>query len=361
MLIINTDFESGNFIVETITETHIIGCIRKDANNKDCQWFMFAVDNPKGNNFEVILMNLNETSFPSAWDTFQASIMYEGAQWDVAETRKDKNSIAIKIMGSKKRVFVSYFQPFAMADHLILTQRLSQHKALTKIHVCRTSDGNRLEVFSFGNSIQKKNLWFIARQHPGETIAGPFMMGLVDFFEAQQDTIEDTLKHCNIHIVHNMNPDGVVAGMHRTNTLGSDLNRAWLKPQSQSSPELIFIRNLMDIFSPSFFLDIHGDEKTIFPYIIVDGNTLTLEDRDLLEAISNNSEELEIREFIDTKRDLSISRHYIFHKYGCLSLILELVCQAQRTMPTNKKGYFCDARHLAKSILEPIFLTFGRD
>jgi hypothetical protein len=361
MLIINTDFESGNFLSEIVTETHIIGRIRKDANNKDCQWFMFAVDNTKRNNFEVILMDINETSFPSAWDTFQASIMYEGAQWDVADTRKENNSIIIKVKGSKKRVFISYFQPFTMANHLILTQKLSQHKALTKIHECQTSDGHKLEVFSFGTDVQKKNLWIIARQHPGETIVGPFMTGLVDFFESRQNTIEETLINYNIHIVHNMNPDGVVAGMHRTNTKGSDLNKDWLNPHSEFSSELIFIRNLMDTFSPSFFLDVHGDERTFFPYINVDGNTLTPEDRTFLEAVKNQFEGLEIRDFIVTDRDLSIGRHYVNHKYGCLCLILEMVCQAQFNTPTNKQDYFSDARHLAKSILEPIFLKFGRD
>ena len=46
--------------------------------------------------------------------------------------------------------------------------------------------------------------------------------------------------------VPNMNPDGSWRGHLRTNASGANLNREWLEPSAERSPEVLAVRNFMD-------------------------------------------------------------------------------------------------------------------
>ena len=46
--------------------------------------------------------------------------------------------------------------------------------------------------------------------------------------------------------VPNMNPDGSWRGHLRTNATGANLNREWLEPSKERSPEVLAVRNFMD-------------------------------------------------------------------------------------------------------------------
>lgn len=43
-----------------------------------------------------------------------------------------------------------------------------------------------------------------------------------------------------------MNPDGSWRGHLRTNASGANLNREWLEPSKERSPEVLAVRNFMD-------------------------------------------------------------------------------------------------------------------
>ena len=49
-------------------------------------------------------------------------------------------------------------------------------------------------------------------------------------------------------------------GHHRTNAAGVDLNREWLAPSLERSPEVLCVRDAMDATGVSFAMDVHGDE-----------------------------------------------------------------------------------------------------
>ena len=71
------------------------------------------------------------------------------------------------------------------------------------------------------------------------------------------------------HVVPNMNPDGSVRGNLRTNAAGANLNREWLAPDPERSPEVLCVRDAMHATGVAAFLDVHGDE--VLPYVFVDG------------------------------------------------------------------------------------------
>src|SRR5690606_2335825 len=63
-----------------------------------------------------------------------------------------------------------------------------------------------------------------------------------------------------LHIVPNMNPDGSFRGHLRTNAAGINLNREWLTPSAEKSPEVLCVRNAMDATGVAVAMDVHGDE-----------------------------------------------------------------------------------------------------
>ena len=67
-----------------------------------------------------------------------------------------------------------------------------------------------------------------------------------------------------------MNPDGSVHGNLRTNAAGANLNREWMTPTMERSPEVFLVKQKMHEIGCDLFLDVHGDEG--LPYVFVAGS-----------------------------------------------------------------------------------------
>jgi murein tripeptide amidase MpaA len=80
------------------------------------------------------------------------------------------------------------------------------------------------------------------------------------------------LQRCVFYIVPNMNPDGSVRGNLRTNAAGANLNREWMTPSVERSPEVLYVKQKMHETGIDMFFDIHGDEA--LPYNFVAGNEM---------------------------------------------------------------------------------------
>src|SRR6202012_4093126 len=126
------------------------------------------------------------------------------------------------------------------------------HATLTEIG--RTVQGRPMSLVSLGLTEAgeqpvkpKKNVWIIARQHPGETMAEWFVEGLVKRLAGFGDWAGDPVaralfERAAFHIVPNMNPDGSVLGNLRTNAVGANLNREGMEPSAARSPEVRLVR-----------------------------------------------------------------------------------------------------------------------
>ena len=64
-----------------------------------------------------------------------------------------------------------------------------------------------------------------------------------------------------ISSVPNMNPDGSRRGHLRANARGANLNREWLEPSLERSPEVYHVREMIKALKPCFFLDVHSEEE----------------------------------------------------------------------------------------------------
>jgi murein tripeptide amidase MpaA len=120
-------------------------------------------------------------------------------------------------------------------------------------------DGQPIDCLSLGEG--EKQVWLIARQHPGESMAEWWIEGALDMLTDPADPHARKLRQlCRFHVVPNCNPDGSRRGHLRTNAAGVNLNREWHEPSPERSPEVLAIRNAMDETGVHFAMDVHGDE-----------------------------------------------------------------------------------------------------
>jgi hypothetical protein len=114
----------------------------------------------------------------------------------------------------------------------------------------QTLDGRDLDLLQLGTPAPgKPNLWVLARQHPGESMAEWFAEGLLHRMTDPHDPVaRQLLESACLWVVPNMNPDGSSRGHLRTNAAGFNLNRGWANPTLEECPEVAYVRSkLMDV------------------------------------------------------------------------------------------------------------------
>lgn len=332
---IRTDFESGNFIVQKRNNEEIIGSIYKDMNNKDFQWFYFFIENIEKKPVKIRIKDILQSSYPSAWQGYQVCIAdINRNHWERVDTQIDGQDLIFTLPTKNKQYYVSYFIPYSLSKHCLINKQFENLNTLLNQFTINTRQQREVPIFQMGrmNAAKQKNIWIIGRQHPGETIVGWFMEKLARIFTLRPNFLDRLFQQYQFFIVPNVNPDGVALGTHRTNGHGIDPNRDWFEPTILNCPEIKGIRDVMQKFPPYIFLDIHGDERTLHPYMLVNSETIFLEQQDFLDRLCFYNSLLEIRKQSSEIIDLSIGRHFVSHCYQAFSMTLELPCQYHKNM-----------------------------
>jgi murein tripeptide amidase MpaA len=212
-------------------------------------------------------------------------------------------------------------------------------------------EGRAIDVVTVGEpGTGKAPVWVIARQHPGETMAEWFVDGMLARLADPADaTARALLERAVVHVVPNMNPDGSVRGNLRTNAAGANLNREWLDPSAERSPEVLCVRAAMHETGVVAFLDVHGDE--VLPYVFVDGGERlpgytpaqrALDDtfKDAFAAANPDFQTVHgYPDDKDTKVNLSLASKYVGHTFGCLALTLEMPFKDNANLPDASAGW----------------------
>ncbi|MFT5691090.1 MAG: hypothetical protein ACI92E_000415 [Oceanicoccus sp.] len=188
----------------------------------------------------------------------------------------------------------------------------------------------------------KKKIWVIARQHPGETMAQWFIEGLLRQLLSSNESSRALLSSAVFYIVPNMNPDGSVRGNHRTNAAGSNLSRQWHETSKLMCPEVYFVRNALHDKGVDIFSDIHGDEEIPYSFIMSGNSSKALKkqaDRfksTYMEANNNFQIALDYDSRkaagvtaccgsnCGDKRNMSTATDYVAYHFNYLSLLLEI-------------------------------------
>jgi murein tripeptide amidase MpaA len=165
-----------------------------------------------------------------------------------------------------------------------------------------------------------------------------------------------------------MNPDGSVRGNLRTNAAGANLNREWMTPSAERSPEVLCVKQKIEETGVDMFFDIHGDEA--LPYNFVAGSEMLTDftpgrlagQNAFIERYMASSPDFQnVYGYAASKYNdelLTLASKYIGHTYKCLSLTLEMPFKDNANLPDAHVGWNgARSAALGAAMLQPILLS----
>jgi murein tripeptide amidase MpaA len=367
---ISSQFDAGAIDIVSATSAGAIDLnIRKDSHADIIQWFYFRLQGAQGEACTIRFLNAGQSAYPAGWEGYQACASYDRVNWFRVPTSYDGQVLTIEHTPGMDSVYYAYFEPYSFERHLELLDRAQMAENVRLVDLGNTVDGRDLNLLVIGDQQAKKKVWVIARQHPGETMAEWFVEGMLDaLLDPAHPFGRQLLKEAVFYVVPNMNPDGSARGNLRTNGAGANLNREWLNPTMERSPEVFLVKQKMIATGCDLFLDVHGDEG--LPYVFVAGS----------EALPNFSAEQAAaqRRFMDdfkiaspdfqdvhgyppapyTDEVLTMGSPHITHAFGCLSLTLELPFKDNANDPDEQVGWDgARSARLGAAVLQPVLLS----
>lgn len=278
MIAIHSSFDGGNIRVLDASDPGAIRLeIVADAHSHYFQWFCFRLSGAKGLPCRFIIENAGKSAYIAGWPGYRVVASHDREDWFRTETVYAGGQLAFSLIPERDCVYFAYFAPFSLERNADLIARtLDAAQSLTggelRLSVAgNTLDGRPLDLLTWRSAKRQSKppqVWIIARQHPGETMASWWMEGFLARLFDRDDPLAGHLRaNADFHIVPLMNPDGAFRGHLRTNAAGIDLNRQWAEPDPERAPEIFHIRTAMDKAGLDFFLDVHGDEGLPYNFI----------------------------------------------------------------------------------------------
>jgi len=270
MIRVSSQFDSGNIVVLDGSNPGDIQLeISKDNKSDFYQWFYFRVTGAKGELCRFKIVNAGGAAYPSGWENYQAVCSSDGRLWKRIETKYVEGVLEFTCKPDSDAVYIAYFAPYSQERHANLISRMLQTENVRLEVLGKTIDGRDMDLLHIGEpGPSKLNIWTIARQHPGETMAQWWMEGfLTQLIDENSNAAKGLLERAVVHVMPNMNPDGSFRGHLRTNAVGSNLNREWLEPSMKRSPEVYLTREKMYSVGVDFCLNVHGDEALHYNFI----------------------------------------------------------------------------------------------
>jgi len=349
--------------------------IRKDSRADFRQWFHFRLSGARGVACTMRFENAGACTYPEGWKNYRAVASYDRERWFRVPTRYDGTVMTIEHTPERDAVWYAYFEPYSWERHQALIGRAGASPLARVERLGATVEGRDLDLVTIASTVRaerndveskrepKKTVWIIARQHPGESMAEWFAEGLVErLLDGADPVSRRLLERAVFHIVPNMNPDGSVAGNLRTNAAGANLNREWMTPSMEASPEVFRVRERIQKTGVDAFFDIHGDEA--LPYVFVAGGEMlpgfTPEQvRDQTGFIAHfkraspDFQSVHGYSVGKYKEDaLKLASKWVGHAYGCLSLTLEMPFKDNADLPDDEVGWSGDrSRKLGAAML----------
>lgn len=345
---IKSDFDHGNIrVIDAQDPARIRLEIKPDGAAGFYQWFYFRVDGACGEPLTMQIANAGGASYAKALHGYKAVASYDGDNWFRIDTSYEDGVLTIFHEPEEERIFYAYFAAYPLARIRTFMELMKNEPALAHEVLGETLDGHKIDYFTTGDG--PRQLWVIARQHPGETMGSWWMEGFLPAVAGAGPAATRLREAATLHIVPCMNPDGSQRGHLRTNAAGTDLNRAWRNASMEKSPEVFLVCEKMRETSVDFFLDVHGDEAIANNFL--DSAKGIPSWSDVHEARFNKFSDLllkESRDFQDKEgyptaspgqANLDIASNYVAETWGCLSMTLEMPFKDANVNPLPEKGW----------------------
>jgi murein tripeptide amidase MpaA len=370
---ISSNFDSGAIEVVSANDVDFTLRIRKDSHADFTQWFHFRLSDARGRACTLRFENAGACTYPDGWKDYRAVASYDRERWFRVPTRYDGSVMTIEHTPERDAMWYAYFEPYSLERHQALIGRAGNSSLARTARLGATVDGRDLDLITVGSAgADKKTVWFIARQHPGESMAEWFIEGMLERLLDRSDPVSRRLlERAVFHIVPNMNPDGSVRGNLRTNAAGANLNREWMSPSMETSPEVLLVRSRIQQTGVDAFFDIHGDE--VLPYVFVAGGEMLPGFTEAQGAAQRafigdfkraNPDFQDVHGYAASKYNedaLKLASKWVGHTYGCLSLTLEMPFKDNADLPDAEYGWSGErSRKLGAAMLEAVLAAVTR-
>lgn len=365
---IDSDFEGGSIkILDASNPAAVTLALRHDSAADYRQWFHFRVRGAKGTPCELRIVNAGESSFPGGWDGYRACASYDGESWRRVPTKYRHGALTIRHKPRRDVVTYSYSPYYSSERREALIAQAQASRRASVVELGKTLDGRPMRVIVVGDQGRPvRRIWIIAHQHPGETMAAWFMEGALWRLLDEADPVAEALRRkAVIYLVPSMNPDGCARGNHRTNAAGRDLNREWLYPSMEASPEVYLVREAMVDGGVDLFIDVHGEES--IPYVFAFGaegipdysrRLARLEEKfaSTLERVDGEFQrEHGYERDAPGQADLRFATNYVGQRFGCLSQGLEMPFKDNANREDKTAGWSPDrSRSFGRSVVETV-------
>jgi len=350
---IDADLDGGAIrVLDASNAADVTLALRPDSAAGFMQWFHFRLTEADGEDLTLRIVNAVDATYAGAFQGYRVAASYDGDRWFRVATEWDGETITIRHTPEQSTCLYAYFAAYPWARHLALVERVSGSPRAHVDVLGHSVEGRPIHGIHIGDAedAERRHVWILARQHPGETMGGWFMEGVLSRLLDPEDPVaQKLLEGAVFHLVPLMNPDGAVLGNQRTNARGRNLNREWLAPSPEESPEVVAVRAAIIASGVDLFLDVHGDEDT--PYVFAagcEGNPGYSPRIDALEDLFMSSlmafdEDFQRRVGYDLdepgEADLSIASSYIGERFDCLSLTLEMPFKDASNHPDPERGW----------------------
>jgi len=312
-------------------------------------------------------MNAGKTTYPLGWENYHACASYDREEWFRVPTTYKNGVLKIELTPSHNSIYFAYFTPYSYERHLDLIHQAQLSPDVKVEIVGKTFEGKNIEMLIIGRPRKdKKIIWVIARQHPGEPMAEWFIEGFLERLLDQDDAVsKKLLDDAVFYVVPNMNIDGSMAGNLRASASGANLNREWQRPTKKYSPEVYFVRKKISETGIHLMLDVHGDEELPYNFIAASEGIphyteflATMEAKFIGHWMDicpdfQNTYKYPLDKFGEA--NMTLCSNYIAQQYGCLSLTIEMPFKDNADMPDKKYGWSGDrSKLLGASVLNPV-------
>jgi murein tripeptide amidase MpaA len=336
------------------------------------QWFHFRLQGARERACTIELVNAAACTYPRGWTDYRAVASYDRIDWFRVPTRFDGRVLTIEHTPARDSVYYAYFEPYSFERHLALLGMADGSPLARVSDLGNTVDGRDLNLVTVGApGAGKRPIWIIARQHPGETMAEWFVEGMLERLLDPADPVARRLLAGSVwYVVPNMNPDGSVRGNLRANAAGANLNREWVAPSLERSPEVWRVRERMLTTGVAAFLDVHGDEA--LPYVFVAGSEMLPGFDDAKRAVQEHfcadfkaaSPDFQTEHgYAAGKYEadaLKLASKFVGHTFGCLSLTLEMPFKDNANLPDDRCGWNgARSKRLGAAVLPPLLRTLS--
>ncbi|WP_255990595.1 M14 family metallopeptidase [Chitinolyticbacter albus] len=373
MVVISSQFDSGAITVLDAGDAADIRLALRPDNAADFkQWFHFRASGVRGLPCRYVIENIEDTAYIGGWESYAVRASHDRQRWFTVPTRIEQEQLVFEHVPQADTVWYAYFEPYTWERHQALLGRAQGADLCRLTRLGATLDGRDLDLLTIGTPGEgKRNIWVIARQHPGESMAEWFAEGLIEaLLDPEHAPARALLERAVFYIVPNMNPDGSVRGNLRTNAAGANLNREWAAPTPERSPEVLLVRQAMQRIGVDAFLDAHGDESIPHNFVAgCEGNpSFSPRQRALQDAFKAAwlaaSPDFQVEHGYGDHQfgpeQLTLATNWVGDAFDCLAFTIEMPFKDTANRPRPEVGWNGErSRQLGASVLLPLLAVLG--